>query len=69
MFDTRQSICKLDITFHGLLGSDFLEYYNCIIDLRRKSVVIDFKTTPEGNRPFNQIEHILKTEVSKVLQQ
>lgn len=25
-------ICKLDIEFDSLLGSDFLEHYNCVID-------------------------------------
>lgn len=34
------------IEFDGLLGSDFLEQYNCIIDFKNRSLVTNFKLLP-----------------------
>lgn len=39
-------ICNLDIEFDGLLGSDFLEHYNCVIDFNKKELITNFKTIP-----------------------
>lgn len=42
----RVYICNLDIDFDGLLGSDFLDHYNCIIDFKERKLVTNFKTLP-----------------------
>lgn len=34
----------LDTEFDGLLGSDFLALYNCIMEYNKKELIIDFKT-------------------------
>lgn len=39
-------VCDLDIEFDGLLGSDFLERYNCIVDIKNKKLITNFKTIP-----------------------
>lgn len=39
-------IYNLDIEFDGLLGSDFLEHYGCVIDIKNKKLITNFKTVP-----------------------
>ena len=39
-------IYNLDIEFDGILGLDFLEHYQCIIDLNTKELITNFKTIP-----------------------
>lgn len=39
-------IYDLDIEFDGLLGLDFLEHYQCVIDLPNKQLKTNFKTLP-----------------------
>lgn len=37
-------ICNLDIDFDGPLGMDFLEHYECIVDLRNRQLITNVKT-------------------------
>lgn len=39
-------IYNLDIDFDGILGLDFLEHYQCVIDLKAKELKTNFKTIP-----------------------
>lgn len=39
-------IYNLDIEFDGILGLDFLEHYECVIDLKSKELVTNFKKIP-----------------------
>jgi RNase H-like domain found in reverse transcriptase/Reverse transcriptase (RNA-dependent DNA polymerase)/Integrase zinc binding domain/Integrase core domain len=39
-------IHDIDIDFDGLLGSDFLEHYKCIVDLDNRQLITNFKTVP-----------------------
>lgn len=44
-------IYDLDIEFDGILGLDFLEHYECVIDLKSKQLVTNFK-----HIPLNKVE-------------
>lgn len=39
-------IFNLDIDFDGILGLDFLDHYKCVIDLKAKQLITNFKTIP-----------------------
>lgn len=38
--------CNLDIKFDGLIGSDFLEHYKCVIDYNSRQLCTNFKIIP-----------------------
>ena len=39
-------IYNLDIEFDGLLGSDFLEHYDCVVDIKNRQLITNFKILP-----------------------
>lgn len=47
-------IYDLDIEFDGILGLDFLEHYNCVIDLNNKQLITNFKTVPLFKADYNE---------------
>jgi len=44
--DHKVYIYDLDIDFDGIIGLDFLDHYNCIVDLKSKQLITNFKTIP-----------------------
>ena len=55
-------VYDLDIDFDGLIGADFLEHYHCIVDIKNKQLITNFKTVPL----FKVIEDLPKPEFNKI---
>lgn len=51
-------IYNLDIEFDGLLGSDFLEHYDGVVDIKNRKLITNFKTVPlyKAGDEENQIQ-------------
>lgn len=64
-------IYNLDIDFDGILGLDFLEHYECVIDLKNKELKTNFKTMPlykvDVNFDANKQVHLPPLKNNKVL--
>ena len=64
-------IYNLDIDFDGILGLDFLEHYECVIDLKNKELKTNFKTMPlykvDVNFNANKQVHLPPFKYNEVL--
>ena len=58
-------VYNLDIEFDGILGSDFLEHYRCILDYDAKKLITNFKILPLNKMQSNNIgqKHVYGNEI------
>ena len=69
----KMYVYNLDIDFDGILGSDFLEHYQGIVDIKNRKLITNFKTVPlhkisdkSTNTPLNsEINFIKENKIIK----